>query len=137
MMQHINKRSFRILHDWRITHSRRLSGDICVDAKRKIASLARHPAPIPCDYYLHEYLHCALRAWQRLKSDTRTSHYEEERLIQDICRAKLKQGEQMKCEGCEKPIKGRAYYTKDDVRLCKKCAVELAKAQVDKCGRKR
>lgn len=90
------KDNFAILGDWdiRIRKDGPYSAQITLNADKKIADLwdwdAGDPEnrienkPLPIDFYFHEYLHAAFKAWQSLPENDR--YDAEEQLIQDICR---------------------------------------------------
>lgn len=84
---------FSILNDWQIRYSRsKVYGAQCsIHPTKKEAVIYPWNAPDePEDYKLHEYLHIAIRALNRID---RRKHKEyrqaEEILVQEICQLKL------------------------------------------------
>ncbi len=87
------KAAFRILKNWRITYDpkSKYKGQCFISFnKNKAVIYAFGRRPIPKDYFLHELLHCAIRALIHMKKNSKEQRQAEELLIQDICKFKIK-----------------------------------------------
>jgi len=89
------KKQFRILRDWKIENKKadaKNQAMVHISPKGKEATIYSFGIrPVPKDFRLHEYLHIALRALNRMKRNSKEYLQAEEKLVQDICRIKLSQ----------------------------------------------
>lgn len=81
---------FRVLHDWRVWEGQDPGMDLwaqsVINRRQKTAIIcpwSPDGEQPPADYYLHEILHVAIRAYEMVPEAER--HEAEEHFVQDLC----------------------------------------------------